>query len=79
MEQTISLRSECIKFLRKKGTKAAVQVGHEGPYVFVEKNDIISQVLTDNTGHYPTLTDYSGDTEEAFVHDNVLHFPVGVN
>ncbi len=76
----IHTRAEAKKFLREAGTKVAIQVGHEGTYVFAVKDDFIKQVIEgDMSKHYPKFVDYDGIPEPAFVQDRILHLPTGVS
>lgn len=78
MTSRMTSRKECIKFLRKKGTKVAVQVGFDGDYVFVEKTDFIDIVLRKGSIRGEHFCDYDGREETVFVQGNVVHVPVGV-
>ena len=70
---------DAIKFLQKAGTKAAVQVGYEGPYVFVVKSDFINMLKTGpRTSNCSQFSDYDGNTEYVFIEDNILYIPIGV-
>lgn len=79
MSEKISLRSECIKFLRKKGTKVAIQVGFGGDYVYAEKTDFIQLILKDGSGRGEHLCDYNGNVEAASIENDTLHMPIGVS
>jgi len=75
----VHTRATALEFLRKKGTKVAVQIGHDGDYVFVEKSDFIKIVLQGpKSQHYDTFVDYDGRPESAFIDNNVLHLPIGI-
>jgi hypothetical protein len=75
----INTRSFALEFLRHAGTKVAVQVGHEGVYVYVEKGDFIKMVLTSpQAKDNDNFINYDGTPEPAFVEANVLHLPCGV-
>ncbi len=78
-DHTITDRAECIKFLRQKNTKVAIEVGFDGPYVFVEKGDFINTILKGTHNAEKFLCDYDGVERAAYVRDGVLHIPVGVN
>jgi len=70
-------RKEALEFLKKSGTKVALQTCHDGKYVFAEKTDFISTVLKGSL--YCTFVDYDGNGTSVHTHDNVLHVPAGVS
>lgn len=73
-------RSDAEDFLRQKGTKVAIQVGHEGPYVFAEKGDFIKEILRGpRSKETELLVDYDGNSKPAFVEYNILHMPIGAS
>lgn len=76
----VHTREDAKRFLRIKGTKVAIQVGHEGEYVFANKSDFIKQVVEgDASKHYDRFVDYDGNPEPVFADNGVLHVPIGVS
>lgn len=74
--QMIATYKEARAILRKK-VKVAVQVGFEGPYVFVEKTDFLNQVLKSGDDE-STFTDPEGKPVAVDLEGDVLYIPIGV-
>lgn len=71
----IGNRKEIIKFLKEKGTKAAVEIGIDRGYVHVQKTDLIKQLSNSDE---ETLTDYDGNPVQGFIIDHgIFHLPSG--
>lgn len=76
----VHTRADAKRFLNMKGTKVAIQVGHEGKYVFANKSDFIEQIIKgDASKHYDHFVDYNGNPDPVFVDGGVLHIPIGVS
>lgn len=71
----ISSRKEALAFLRKGGTKVAIEVGVEGVYVYAEKKDFIEQILKGIYADEETFINYDGEPCEAFIENDILHMP----
>lgn len=71
--------ADAIQFLKTKGTKVAIQMGYEGPYVFVEKGDFLKTLKSGpRTSNCSQFTGPREDAEPVFAENNVLHIPIGV-
>ena len=73
--ENIYSKREARKLVRSSNSKIAVQVGFDGPFVFVEKADFVKQILkgrnfTSDGTKSPVIWD-----EE----DRILYIPLGVN
>jgi len=70
-------KSEAFKFLRKRGHNAAVQIGFDGPYVFVEKADLIEQLK--GHGRADVFSNYDGDEMPVEAVRSILYIPIGIS
>lgn len=76
----IKTPAEAKAFLRRKGTKVALQVAFDGEYIFAEKADFIASYLTG-----PSFIDYDGNEllEDVYTYGDsfsaTLHIPAGTS
>lgn len=77
MQRELTRLADAVAFLRQKGSKAAIQVGPDGGYVFVEKSDLLKMIrYAQQTGH-ADFENYDGETVFVWVGDRekVLYLP----
>ena len=75
MRTEIKTTAEARKFLRRAGTKVALQVCFEGTWIFAEKADFINAMLSIG----PDFVDYDGTPSYAFGDGTLLYIPCGTN
>lgn len=61
--------------LKRKGSKVAVQICFDGPFVYAEKTDFVREYLTRSEDE--VFTDYDGEPNAVKWHDNILYIFAG--
>lgn len=79
MERDVSRLDEAMNFLRRKGSKVAVQIGPDGGFVFAEKGDFLKMMRV-AVQHYTTFVNYDAEPQSAWIgtQENVLYIPFGI-
>ena len=72
--KSIRTYKEAFAYLRRSGTKAAIQSKFDGRFVYVQKNDLLSE-LNELDADGPT--DYDGNPEEWRVEEGILFIHAG--